>query len=86
LAHASASPRSGRPPAPGGEFLEYLSPRDGRPAPADARANHLAHWQTTLVTRDAEAVTKAVRGSPCAMSSPGVLTPADRALGFAQGL
>jgi catechol 2,3-dioxygenase-like lactoylglutathione lyase family enzyme len=37
---------------PGIEFLEYLSPRDGRPAPADLHANDLAHWQTVLHARD----------------------------------
>ena len=37
---------------PGIELLEYLAPRDGRPAPADLRANDLAHWQTTLLTAD----------------------------------
>src|SRR2546428_6513788 len=40
---------------PGVEFLEYLAPRDGRPLRADARANDLVHWQTTLVTDDAPA-------------------------------
>ncbi|MCH7570682.1 MAG: VOC family protein, partial [Deltaproteobacteria bacterium] len=33
------------------EFLEYLTPRDGRPMPLDERSNDLVHWQTTLVTR-----------------------------------
>ena len=37
---------------PGIELLEYLSPRDGRPAPADLHANDLAHWQTVLLARD----------------------------------
>jgi catechol 2,3-dioxygenase-like lactoylglutathione lyase family enzyme len=71
---------------PGVEFLEYLTPRDGRAVPADARANDLAHWQTTLVSQDAEAVARGIRGSPCAMMSPTVVTPTDRALGFAKGL
>jgi catechol 2,3-dioxygenase-like lactoylglutathione lyase family enzyme len=35
---------------PGVEFLEYISPRDGREYPADARADDLFHWQTTLKT------------------------------------
>ena len=34
---------------PGIEFLEYLTPRDGRPRARDAKANDLIHWQTTLV-------------------------------------
>jgi catechol 2,3-dioxygenase-like lactoylglutathione lyase family enzyme len=38
--------RAGRGPAI--ELLEYLAPRDGRPAPADLKANDLAHWQITM--------------------------------------
>src|SRR5256885_10997953 len=34
---------------PGIELLEYLSPRDGRAYSADARADDLFHWQTTIV-------------------------------------
>ena len=74
------------PAGPGIEFLEYLTPRDGRPIPADARPNDLVHWQTTLVSDDAEAVARAVRGSACAMLSPGVATPSERELGFTRGL
>ncbi|CAN5477911.1 hypothetical protein BH18VER1_BH18VER1_18600 [soil metagenome] len=33
---------------PGIEFLEYLSPHDGRPRPLDAKPNDLMHWQTTF--------------------------------------
>jgi len=74
------------PAGPGVEFLEYLTPRDGRAVPADARTNDLAHWQTTLVSQDAEAVAQAIRRSPCAMLSPGVVAPGARALGFTKGL
>jgi catechol 2,3-dioxygenase-like lactoylglutathione lyase family enzyme len=34
---------------PGVEFLEYLAPRDGRPYPADEKANDLVHWQTRFL-------------------------------------
>jgi len=71
---------------PGVEFLEYLTPRDGRPVPADTRANDLAHWQTVLVSHDAEATARAIRGSGCSALSPGVVTVTDRTLGFAKGL
>ena len=71
---------------PGVEFLEYLTPRDGRPAPADTRPNDLVHWQTTLAGDDAEAVARAIRGGSCAMLSSGVVTPAERALDFTKGL
>jgi catechol 2,3-dioxygenase-like lactoylglutathione lyase family enzyme len=72
------------PAGPGVELLQYLTPRDGRPAPPDARANDLVHWQTALVVTDADAVERALRGGPCAMLSPGVVAPPDRELGFAK--
>ena len=71
---------------PGVEFLEYLTPRDGRPVPADARASDLAHWQTVLVSDDSEAVARAIRGGSCDALSPAVVTLTDRALGFTKGL
>jgi catechol 2,3-dioxygenase-like lactoylglutathione lyase family enzyme len=40
------------PAGPGIEFLEYLSPADGRPIAADERPNDLVHWQTTVLVRD----------------------------------
>ena len=44
------------PSGPGVELLEYLAPRDGRLTPRDLKANDLAHWQTTIVTRGIEAL------------------------------
>jgi catechol 2,3-dioxygenase-like lactoylglutathione lyase family enzyme len=35
---------------PGVELLEYLSPRDGRPYPSDAKPNDIFHWQTTIAS------------------------------------
>jgi catechol 2,3-dioxygenase-like lactoylglutathione lyase family enzyme len=35
---------------PGIEFLEYLTPRDGRARPSDLHANDIVHWQTTIAT------------------------------------
>ena len=40
---------------PGIEFLEYLTPRDGRPIPDDERANDLVHRETILIALDVEA-------------------------------
>jgi len=73
------------PAGPGVEFLEYLTPRDGRPAPPDTRPNDLVHWYTTLAASDAEAVARALRGSVCPALSPGVIPLVDRALGFTKG-
>jgi catechol 2,3-dioxygenase-like lactoylglutathione lyase family enzyme len=39
---------------PGVELLEYLSPRTGRPMPADERADDLIHWRTTLFADGAD--------------------------------
>jgi catechol 2,3-dioxygenase-like lactoylglutathione lyase family enzyme len=41
------------PSGPGIEFLEYLTPRDGRAYPAEVHANDQVHWQTTLVVQRA---------------------------------
>ncbi|HEV3467691.1 MAG TPA: VOC family protein [Pyrinomonadaceae bacterium] len=70
---------------PGVEFLEYLAPRDGRPAPADGRANDLAHWQTTLVTRSASASAAALARGRYAFVSPGVVALTEGVLGLKKG-
>lgn len=66
------------PLGPGIELLEYLAPRDGRPAPADLRANDIAHWQTTLVSRDLSPLLPLARAHRLALVSPG---PIDQAHG-----
>src|SRR6266545_6201701 len=70
---------------PGIEFLQYLAPRDGRPIPADARPADLTHWQTALVTGDADGLHHAVVGSACSVLSPTVVVPAEPNLGLAKG-
>ena len=76
--------RSGR--GPGVEFLEYLTPTDGRPYPADERANDLVHWQTTVLVPDAAAAAGAVRRGKFRLLSPGPVELPDTALGFRRGL
>ncbi|MBI3781666.1 MAG: VOC family protein [candidate division NC10 bacterium] len=70
---------------PGIELLEYLTPLDGRPIPADIRANDLAHWQTKCVTRSANPSAEWLRSRKFAFVSPGVVTIEDRRLGFTKG-
>jgi catechol 2,3-dioxygenase-like lactoylglutathione lyase family enzyme len=71
---------------PGIEFLEYLAPRDGRPAPVDMKANDIAHWQTKLVVRNVnDAWTTLTQQSINFVSSGPVAIP-DTQLGFTNGL
>jgi catechol 2,3-dioxygenase-like lactoylglutathione lyase family enzyme len=78
------SVRAARGPAI--EFLEYLSPRDGRPYPADARANDLVHWQTRLETRALAGVERDLRAARVRFVSPGTVSLPDGGPGFRSGL
>ncbi len=71
---------------PGVEFLEYLSPTDGRPYPADEHPNDLVHWQTTLLVPDAAAAAAAVRRGGFRLLTPEPVELPDSALGFRRGL
>jgi catechol 2,3-dioxygenase-like lactoylglutathione lyase family enzyme len=70
---------------PGIEFLDYLAPKDGRPTPADTRANDLWHWQTTLSTTSAATAAQKIRAGRGKVVSPGVAEIADKGLGFVKG-
>jgi len=70
---------------PGIEFLEYLTPRDGRPAPANSRANDLWHWQTTLATPDASKAAQKIRAAQGRIVSPQVAQLPEKSLGFSKG-
>ncbi|NOT63347.1 MAG: glyoxalase [Acidobacteria bacterium] len=78
----AASPHGG----PGIEFLEYLAPRDGRPAPRDLKANDLQHWQTKLVTDDLASVAVRVREGKFDMISSGLVQLPEPVLGFKRSL
>src|SRR6266513_1838929 len=70
---------------PGIEFLEYLTPRDGRPRSADVRANDIVHWQTIVLTEDVDILAKKLRDAHVPFVSPGVIVmPRDKA-GFSKG-
>jgi catechol 2,3-dioxygenase-like lactoylglutathione lyase family enzyme len=73
------------PAGPGIEFLEYLSPRDGRPTPTDTRANDLWHWHTTLKTAHAVQAAQKLRTNRGGFVSPGVVTMPEKTLGFGKG-
>ena len=71
---------------PGIEFLEYLAPAGGRPAPADLAANDLAHWQTTLGVEDLGALARSLAAGRVRQVSAGAVEVAADELGFAAGL
>jgi catechol 2,3-dioxygenase-like lactoylglutathione lyase family enzyme len=70
---------------PGIELLEYLAPRDGRPAPADLHANDVAHWQTTLVTETLDPLVSLARDHRITLVSPGGVESASLNQGFREG-
>lgn len=67
------------------EFLEYVTPSDGRSLPTDARANDLIGWQTTLVVEDAAAAAQRMRLGGYEFVSSGVIQLPDEQLGFRRG-
>lgn len=70
---------------PGVEFLEYLTPRDGRTWPADVHANDIVHWQTMIATDDLNLLAKRLQDAQVRFVSPGVIAmPKDKA-GFSKG-
>ena len=71
---------------PGIEFLEYLAPRDGRPFPADERANDLFHWQTTLIIGAVDIAAQSLIQKKYPFVSPGVIALDEPQLGFSKGL
>ena len=71
---------------PGIEFLEYLAPRDGRPAPSDERASDLIHWQTTLVVSAADRFAQNLLAENFRLVSPGAVSISGGQLGFSKGL
>jgi catechol 2,3-dioxygenase-like lactoylglutathione lyase family enzyme len=71
---------------PGVELLEYLAPGDGRPMPADSRANDLWHWQIHVEVGDAQAAGQVLRKNRVGFVSPGVSRLPDSQLGYQRGL
>ncbi len=58
---------------PGIEFLEYLAPRDGRPYPADEKANDLIHWQIRIAVSSVKMAAEALARSKATFVSTGVV-------------
>src|SRR5438874_2383533 len=70
---------------PGIEFLEYLTPRDGRRRPVDSKANDLLHWQTTVVASDVDALARKLREAHAGFVSSSVVVMTKEKAGFSKG-
>lgn len=70
---------------PGIEFLEYLAPVDGRPAPADEKSNDIQHWQTTLDTDDPDWLADRLRADGYSVISAETVELPGGELGFTKG-
>jgi catechol 2,3-dioxygenase-like lactoylglutathione lyase family enzyme len=70
---------------PGIEFLEYLTPRDGRSRPPDVHASDIVHWQTMIVTDDLDLLAKKLRDSHIRFLSPNVVAMRKDKAGFSKG-
>ncbi|HEX7230534.1 MAG TPA: VOC family protein [Candidatus Binatia bacterium] len=69
----------------GVEFLDYLTPRDGRVTPPDTRANDLWHWQTAMRVGSANATFEKLRAGRVRFVSSGIATIPNPALGINKG-
>jgi len=70
---------------PGIELLEYLAPRDGRPFPANERANDLVRRETEIVTDDLASAFRALTAAHATFVSPGIVSLSPE-LGYTQAL
>src|SRR5438874_11501374 len=70
---------------PGIEFLEYLTPRDGRSRPTDVRANDIVHWQTVIKMDDVDLMAKKLHDARVRFVSPGAVTMPKEQAGFSKG-
>jgi catechol 2,3-dioxygenase-like lactoylglutathione lyase family enzyme len=73
------------PAGMGIEFLEYLTPANGRPLPNNAQANDLVGWQTTLIVENVDVMAQRMRLGRYEFVSSGVIQLPDRQLGFCRG-
>jgi len=70
---------------PGIEFLEYLTPRDGRSRPTDVHANDIVHWQTTVSTENVDLLAKKLSEAHVGFVSSGVVVMSKDKPGISKG-
>ena len=76
----------GTPAGPAVEFLDYLAPATGRPAPPDTQANDLWSWQIRMEATDLDALEQTLRDAGAAFVSPGIIDMPDDTLALGRAL
>jgi catechol 2,3-dioxygenase-like lactoylglutathione lyase family enzyme len=61
------------PQGPGIEFLEYITPGDGRPYPDDSEPNDILYWQVTVQVEDASGLYRRLPAGRARPVSPEVI-------------
>lgn len=74
------------PHGPAIELLEYMTPRNGRPMPADTKADDLWHWQIEVGTPDLNSVASQLRAGHYDFVSSGIIQMPATGSGFSRGL
>ena len=69
----------------GVEFLEYLSPKDGRPYPEASKADDLIHWETILVTTNAQSLFEKLKSGGARFISSEVVAIPTSKYGYQKG-
>ncbi len=70
---------------PGIELLEYRTPRDGRPIPADVQTTDIAHWHVRLTVTDLPAARRIAQEGKGTPVTRGEIVLPDASLGFQRG-
>ena len=70
----------------GVELLQYLSPTDGKPFPADTQANDLWHWQTSFVSAGLNDSVAVFERQKIDFISRGIVAIKTKSLAFEKGL
>ncbi len=74
------------PQGPAIELLEYMAPHNGRPMPADTKANDLWHWQIEVSTPSVDSVASQLRADHYDFVSSGIIQMPTTDSGFNRGL
>lgn len=70
---------------PGVEFLEYLTPKTGRPYPKDSRADDLVHWETIFVTRELDQLFSKLKSANVLFVSPSIVNIVENNYSYKRG-